>query len=261
MNLMKPMKKVIINFLGFFFAILALFPLLWMVLSGFKAKREVLAYPFKLLPNEWMISNYTDTLQNPMFIRTMVVTFAGAIIFTAVSVAINSMAAYVFARLDFAFKKVLWIYVISTMFIPGMAILVTSFIVVTNLNMLDTMYVLILPGLAGAFAVFFVRQFYLNIPIALEEAAMIDGATRFGIYRHVFLPMSFPPFVIIGIGAFLGYWNSYIWPTMTITNPDLYQISQFLATFRSERTTELGLLMAGSSLSAISTFIFFLVCR
>ncbi len=259
MNKMNTINKFIINFLGFTVSIIALFPLIWMALAGFKQKREVLATPFKFLPNEWLISNYTSIIQNPMFIRTMAITFGGAIIFTAISLLINSMSAYVFARLDFRFKGLLWIYVITTMFVPGMAILITSFLVVTNLNMLDTMYVLILPGLAGAGAIFFMRQFYLNIPMALEEAALIDGASRVGIYRHVFFPMSYPVFVIMGIAAFLGYWNSYIWPTMTITNIDLFQISQYLATFRSERTTEMGLLMAGSTLAALPTIILFLI--
>lgn len=169
------------------------------------------------------------------------------------------MSAFVFARLDFPFKSALWIYVISTMFIPAMAILIPSFIVVTKLQMLDTLAVLIVPGIASAGSMFFIRQFYLNIPLALEEAAMIDGSTRFGTYRFIFLPMSFPPFVIVGIGAFLAYWNAYLWPIMTITNPKLYQVMQFLGNFRSERGSELGLLMAGSTLVAIPIIIIFLI--
>lgn len=146
-----------------------------------------------------------------------------------------------------------------TMFIPGMAILVTSFIVVTKLQMLDTLAVLVLPGVASAGHMFFIRQFYLNIPLALEEAALIDGAGRFKIFSHIFLPMSYPVFVIVGIGSYLGYWNSFVWPTMTITNVNLFQIMQYLATFRSERGTEMGMLMAGSSLAAVPTIVLFLI--
>jgi multiple sugar transport system permease protein len=258
MRKVKGFQRMAAYGIGLMMAVIAIFPLLWMALSGFKEKKEVLSTPFRFFPKQWLFSNYTTVLQDEAFLRSMSITFVGAIIFAVFVIIINSMAAYVFARLEFRFKGALWIYVIMTMFIPGMAILVTSFVVVTKMNMLDTLYVLILPGLAGAGAVFFIRQFYLNIPIALEEAALMDGASRFGIYVHIFLPMSYPVFVIIGIGAFLGYWNSFIWPTMTIANPDLFQISQFLASFRSERNTELGFLMAASTLAAMPTILLFL---
>jgi multiple sugar transport system permease protein len=137
------------------------------------------------------------------------------------------------------------------MFIPNMAIMTTSFIVVTKLHMINTLSVLIIPGAAQAYAMFFIRQFYLNVPAALEETALIDGSSRFGTYRYIFLPMSLPPFVIIGIGAFLGYWNNYVWPTMTVNNPDLFQVMQYLGNYRSMHGSELGLLMAGSTLAAI----------
>jgi multiple sugar transport system permease protein len=237
---------------------LALFPLFWMFISGFKKKTEVLSHPFHFWPEQWLISNYIAHLQSEMFIRSMLLSFFGAIVFALGGILINSMAAYVFARLEFRYKKSIWVYVILTMFIPHMAILVTSFIVVTKLNMLDSLSVLIIPPLAAAASIFFIRQFYLNIPIVIEEAALIDGASRFGIYRHVFLPMSYPVFVIVGIGAFLAYFNSYIWPVVTITNTDLFQISQYLATFRSERTTEFGLLLSGATLAALPTIVLFL---
>ncbi|MBU5671510.1 carbohydrate ABC transporter permease [Paenibacillus brevis] len=259
MRLKEQFVKIVLYAVGLLIACIALFPLLWMAIAGFKGKTEVLATPFKFLPERWLFENYISILQDQMFIRSMLITFGGALLFAVLSLAINSSAAYVFARLEFRFKRVLWVYVILTMFVPGMAILLTSFIVVTKLGMLDTMAVLVLPGVASAGHMFFIRQFYLNIPMALEEAALIDGAGRFKIFSHIFLPMSYPVFVIVGIGSFLGYWNSFVWPTMTITNVNLFQIMQYLATFRSERATELGLLMAGSTLAAVPTVVLFLI--
>lgn len=259
MRLKEQFVKIVLNAVGLLIACIALFPLLWMAIAGFKGKTEVLATPFKFFPERWMFENYISILQDQMFIRSMLITFGGALLFAVLSLAINSSAAYVFARLEFRFKRVLWVYVILTMFVPGMAILLTSFIVVTKLGMLDTLAVLVLPGVASAGHMFFIRQFYLNIPMALEEAALIDGAGRFKIFTHIFLPMSYPVFVIVGIGSFLGYWNSFVWPTMTITNVNLFQIMQYLATFRSERATELGLLMAGSTLAAVPTVVLFLI--
>ena len=141
-----------------------------------------------------------------------------------------------------------------------MTILVTSFIVVTKLAMLDTLAVLVIPGRRERGMVFFIRQFYLNIPASLEEAAMLDGCGRFSIFWRIFLPLSKPPFVVMGITAFLAYWNSYVWPIMTITSPDKFVLQQYLAEFRTGRgSTELGLLMAGSVLAAAPVVILFLI--
>lgn len=237
----------------------ALFPLAWMAIAGFKSKQEVVRTPFQFFPEVWRLENYRTILDDPAFVRTLAITGLGAVLFTLLSLTVNSFAAYAFARLDFHFKRALWVVVISTMFIPGMTILLTSFIVVTKLHMLDTLAVLILPGAAAAVHVFFIRQFYLNIPRSLEEAAMIDGCGKFEIFVKLFVPLSKPPFVVVGITSFLVFWNAYVWPVMTITSPALYQVQQYLATFRSERSSELAMLMAGSTLAAAPVIVLFLI--
>ncbi|MGO1507396.1 MAG: carbohydrate ABC transporter permease [Microbacteriaceae bacterium] len=244
---------------GLLFLVAALFPLAWMIIAGFKSKTEVIQTPFQFFPEVWKWENYAQILADPTFTLTMGWTFLGAVLFTLLSLTVNSLAAYAFARLDFRFKRTIWTIVITTMFIPGMTILLTSFIVVTKLSMLDTLAVLVIPGAATAASVFFIRQFYLNIPASLEEAAMLDGCGRFAIFIRIFLPLSKPPFVVMGITAFLAYWNSYVWPIMTITSPERFVVQQYLATFRSERSTELGLLMAGSVLAAAPVVILFLI--
>ena len=127
-----------------------LFPLAWMAIAGFKRKTEVLRSPFQFFPDVWRFDNYVKILQDPEFSRAMVVTFFGALIFTALSLIVNSLAAYAFARLDFRGKKFWWVYCIMPMFIPMMAILLTSFMVVSSLGMLNTLAVLIIPGVASA---------------------------------------------------------------------------------------------------------------
>ncbi|MDN5688391.1 MAG: carbohydrate ABC transporter permease [Brachybacterium sp.] len=238
---------------------LALFPLAWMIISGFKIRTEVVSTPFQFFPEVWEWQNYVQILGDAAFLRTLAITGVGAVIFTAGSIAVNSMAAYAFARLEFAGKRFVWPAVLMTMFIPGMTILLTSFIVVTDLHMLDTLAVLIIPGMAAAAHIFFVRQFYLNIPSSLEEAAVMDGCGRWGVYLRIFLPLSKAPFVVVGITSFMAYWNNFVWPVMTITSPDLYQVQQYLAAFRGERASELGLLMAGSACAALPIIILFLI--
>ena len=104
-----------------------------------------------------------------------------------------------------------------------------------------------------------IRQFYLSTPVALEEAAMMDGASRWRIFTSIFLPQSLAPFVVVGVASFLGYWNAYVWPILTIQSPELTQIMQYLGNFRSERGNEWGLLMAGSILAALPTILLVLV--
>lgn len=236
-----------------------LFPLAWMAIAGFKGKTEVLRSPFQFFPDVWRFDNYVKILQDPEFSRAMVVTFFGALIFTALSLIVNSLAAYAFARLDFRGKKFWWVYCIMPMFIPMMAILLTSFMVVSSLGMLNTLAVLIIPGVASAAQMFFIRQFYLGFPVAVEEAALIDGASRWQIFLRVFLPQSAAPFVVMGIASYLAYWNAYVWPILTISDPNLTQIMQFLGNFRSDRGNDWGMLMAGSTLAALPTIVLLLI--
>lgn len=236
-----------------------LFPLAWMAMAGFKGRTEVLRSPFQFFPEVWRFDNYADILRDPQFMRAMGVTFVGALIFTVLSLAVNSLAAYAFARLDFRGKRFWWVYCITPMFIPMMAIMLTSFMVVTKLNMLNTLAVLIIPGVASGAQMFFLRQFYLGFPIAVEEAALLDGASRWQIFVRLFLPQSGAPFVVMGIGSYLAYWNAYVWPVLTITDPNLTQIMQFLGNFRSERGNDWGMLMAGSTLASLPTIVLLLV--
>lgn len=240
-------------------AVALLFPVAWMAIAGFKSKTEVLRSPFQFFPDTWDPQNYIDMVQDEVFIRALVITFVGAIIFTVASLVVNSMAAYAFARLDFTLKRFWWVFCITPMFIPMMAILLTSFMVVTKLHMLNTLAVLIIPGVGSALQMFFLRQFYLSYPAAVEEAALIDGATRWQIYWRIFLPQSKGPFVVVGTASFLAYWNAYVWPVLTITDPNLTQIMQVLGNFRSERGQEWGLLMAGSTIAAIPTIVLLLI--
>lgn len=255
-----PVGTVFRHLFSFLIVLTALFPLAWMAISGFKSRSEVVSSPFQFFPDVWMAENYVEILRDPQFTRALIVTFIGASLFTALSLTANSMAAYAFARLDFSFKRSLWVLTLLTMFIPAMAILLTSYIVVTRLGMLNTMAVLVVPGATSALHIFFIRQFYLGIPNSLEEAALVDGASRWQIFTRVFLPMSKPVFVVVGITAFLAFWNAYVWPIMTITEPDsgLTQIQQYLAIFRSERRIEYGLLLAGSTLAATPVIVLFL---
>ena len=155
-----------------------MFPLFWMAISSFKPESEIGVFPFRFFPQEWEPQNYVDLFEDGTYLRSLFITFAGAAVFAVGGIAINSMAAFAFARMNFKLKKFFFVYVIMTMFIPFMSIFVTSYIVVYELGMINTLSVLIVPALAAGANVFFFRQFYLFFPRSLEEAAIIDEIGR-----------------------------------------------------------------------------------
>lgn len=241
---------------------ISLFPLLWMIISAFKPAKEVLkANPLRFFPSTWDFTNLQKLFEDTSYPFLTAIKSSTFVAVTAaiLSVTINSMAAYAYARLDFKFKKLLWRTTIFTMYIPGITILVTSFVVVNSLGMLDSYSVLILPGLAGAYAIFFFRQFFLNMPMATEEAALIDGASRVRIFLSIFIPNAKSPFVIIGTGAFLGYWNSFLWPAMTVTSPQYMQVMQVIRSYNNMYSNNYGVVLAGSAIAALPPILVFLI--
>lgn len=242
-------------------AFMCVFPLVWMLVSSFKLDREVWAYPVKFLPNRWLLNNYRTLLSSKRvdFLGSACNTFFVAFTHTALALLIETMAAYAYARLEFRFKKLFWRITLFTMFIPGISIQLTSFVVVKDLGMLDSLWVLIIPSLGAAGTIFFYRQFFLNIPMSMEEAALVDGASRLRIYWSVFLPNALAPMVLMGTGAFIGSWNDYIWPSLTISSTDKYVIMQVIRTFRSQYGEAYGVVMAASVLSSIVPIVVFMI--
>lgn len=236
-----------------------LFPLVWMLISSFKTNADIVGMPMRFFPSQWVMDNYQTLVATDEFLHSMAMTFLGGALFTLLTLFVNAMAGYSFARIEYPGKGVLWGIVLSTMFIPGISTLITAFIVVTQLGMLNTLWVLLIPGAASAGHIFFIRQFYLNYPLSLEEAAMIDGCTRFKNFLYIFLPSSGAVFVIVGIGAFLGYWNSYLWPVLTISDKWYYTVMQVMQFFKAEKAAKDGLVMAGSVFTSLPPILLFLI--
>jgi multiple sugar transport system permease protein len=253
--------KIIAALFSVLAVFMALFPFLWMILFSFKARREIYAIPLKILPASWDIANYQNVFGNATYplLNAMGTTFLVAASAVILALLLNMMAAYAFARLEFHLKKVFWVICISTMFIPGIAILITSFLVVNQLGMLNTVWVLILPGLVSGYSIFFFRQFFLNMPNSIEEAALIDGCSRFGIFWVIFLPQSVSPMVVLGSGTFIGYWNSFIWPSMTVSSPRLMQVMQVVRSYSSFYSSNYGSVLAAACIIVLPPILLFFI--
>lgn len=261
MGLQTKRFKIFSIILTFIICAIFVFPLIWMILASFKLDNEVWAYPIHILPKFWVTYNYQwlFTTKSIYWTRSLLVTGFCAVVHAFLSLCTETMAAYVFARLEFPGKKLFWRIMLFTMYIPSISILLTSFITVRSLGMVNTLWVLIIPSCANAGAIFFYRQYFLGVPRSLEEAALIDGASRVGIYRHVFLPNAKMPMVMQGTGTFIAVWNSFIWPSITISDPKKWQVMQLIRSFSTQYASRYGVVMAASVIGALPPIFVFLL--
>lgn len=247
--------KILICLLVFF---LCLFPFFWVIVSSFKSESEVLSLTFTFFPSRWVLDGYrTLLLEDELFLRSTVNSLLVSAVTTIAAIFFNTLCSYTFARTEFPLKKLLWAYIIIPIFVPSIAILVPSYLVVSKLGMVDSYAVLTVPFIFSAYNMFFIRQFYLNIPRSIEEAAMIDGAGKFRIYAQMFLPLSLGPIFLTAVQGFLGLYNGYLWPALTITDKSLYQVMQTLAFYRNERAGVVSIQVVGAVLTAIPTIVIF----
>lgn len=245
-------------------------PLFFTILSMFKDRKEIFDINFHVFPYVWSTDNFARlfylqyTTIGVNFFQSFGMTLLVAFVSMVLSLFINSIAGYAFARLDFPFKKVIWVIVITTMFIPGITILLTSISVVSALNMLNTIWVLIVPGLASAYNIFFFKQFYMGFPKDYDEAARVDGCNSIQIFFKIFVPNSVTPMVIMGAGTFIGYYNSYLWPTLTI-DQDHKQYTQIMTLinwlFSDASSVGYGAVLATSFISLIPAVVVFIIIQ
>ena len=266
----QKIGTVILWILGAVLLVISIFPFLWVIISSFKPVSEIQSIHFRFFPEQWTAENYVNLFagnsiyipRGVSFARSLGVTFAVAIVALVLSLIINSLAAYAFARLNFPGKKLLWALYAVNMFVPNIAVQIPCYYVVTQLGMIDNFFVLVLPGVVYVWSIFYYRQYYLGIPRSLEEAALIDGCSRFGIYVRLFLPLSVTPFIIMGLSVFQGFWNSYIWPSMTVYgNANLYQVNQIIAYFRNTQGTAWDMLLAATVITCIPLVVILLIMQ
>ncbi len=269
MRTKKP-TQIILNIVALLVVLLIFLPIIVMLPSMFKGAREIFSYPWHFIPRAFTLDNfrylayleYTTMAIN--YFTSLFMTILVASIAVLLSLTINMIAAYAFARLRFPGKRIIWALILFTMFIPGITILITSIRVVSALKMLNTISVLVIPGLVSAYNMFFFRQFYLNFPKDLDEAAKIDGASIMQIFIRIYLPMSITPMVIIGASIFMGYYNSYVWPSLVIdqNHKQYFQIMTAIYKLYCD-SSELGygVVLAGAFVAMIPPMIIFVVVQ
>lgn len=242
-------------------------PFLLAALGSFKTGAEIIAFPPQLLPDEWLFSNWarvwnTDFGEGATFPRWLFNTAFISVIVAVSQVIFNSMAAYAFARLKFPGRDLVFNFMLGTMMIPGAVTLIPAFVLMSKLQLLNTYWSLILPALVSAGGIFMLTQFFRSIPVELEEAAFIDGASRFQIYKDVILPLSRPALLTVFILQFQAMWNAFMAPLLYLNAPRTWVLNVALATFSDQYAANYQLVLVGAMFNAVPILIlFFLFSR
>jgi multiple sugar transport system permease protein len=252
-------KTVLLHGVLYAAAALTLLPFVWMVLTSFKELGEILQYPPQWLPTVVRFENYVNALTAAPFDRFYLNSLFVAISVTIGQIITCSLAAYAFARLHFWGRDVLFYIFLGTMMIPWQVTMIPSFMILYELGWIDTYAALIVPGLASAFGTFLLRQFFLTIPRELEDAAFIDGCSRFGVLWRIILPLSKPALATLAIFTFMAVFNDFLWALIVTNSQEMQTVQLGLAIFRDRYTTEWDKLMAGSVMATLPVlFVFFL---
>lgn len=238
-------------------ALMTIFPLLWMISIAFKSPTEV--FQPHLFPRAPSFNNILYVLTEVPFVRYMLNSFFVSSVVTVVALFFHTMAGYALARLRFPGRETLFILMFSTFLVSLPVIIVPLFIEVRALGLLNSYAGLIIPSIFNAFGIFLLRQFYLSIPRELEEAALIDGAGYWRIYRSIILPLSRPIVAALAILFFLANWNSFLWPLTVAGNDKLWMVQVGIANFHNQYSASWNYIMAASVVVAAPMLILFIV--
>jgi multiple sugar transport system permease protein len=257
-------REVAINALLYAALVVAVFvtliPIFLMVITAFKSPAEIAAVNF-WPPQEWRWQNFIQALSiapfGRYFINTLIIAFGVTILHTFFS----ALMAFAFARLRFPGRELIFLLFLATFMIPAQVTIIPQFILVKYLGWIDTFQGIVLPQVFTAFGTFFLRQSFLTIPRELDEAAHIDGCSRFGIFWRIILPLSMPAIATLMAFSVLFHWNNLLWPLIVSNSDATTPIAAGLGRFTGQAGTSWHLLMAAATMSALPTIVVFVIAQ
>jgi multiple sugar transport system permease protein len=238
-------------------AFMTVAPLFYMVSMSLKQTNEV--FGTNLVPHHPTLGNFVYVFTQVDFVRYLLNTFFVSVVVTVIALIFHSMAGYALARLRFPGRDAIFLAMFATFLISQPVIIVPLFILARTLHLLDSYAGLIVPSIFNAFGIFLLRQFYLGVPRELEEAALIDGAGYFRIWRSIILPLSRPIMSALAILFFLANWNSFLWPLTIISDQDLWMVQVAIANFHQQYNGSWNYIMAASTVVALPTIVMFVI--
>jgi len=262
MKLNQKMRKIFIA-IAFHLLIallsgITLLPFIWMLSTSVMPTGEASTFPPTLVPKKFTLDQYRFLFDRINLGRHFLNSLILAISVTGVSLLINSLAGYGFAKFSFKGKRPLFIFLLSSMIIPAQVTMLPVFLILNKMGLLNTYFGIILPGMASIFAIFLINQYLKGIPDSLLEAAKIDGASHFTIYWRIILPLAKPVLVTLALFTFMGTWNDFLWPLIVMTKEEMYTLPVALANLFGEHAQDVELMMAGSVITILPIMIVFM---
>ena len=238
-------------------AIAALMPIYWMVTTALKGQASYLSQPPEFFPAQPTIDNFSRMFANPNMARWITNSFIISLSVTGLNIFFASLAGYAFAKMNFPGKRwVFWAYM-ATMMVPFQVTMFPLFQLMVSFGWVNTYLALIVPAAALPYNVFLMRQVIQSLPSEILDSGRVDGASEFGLFWRLVLPMSTNGIAVMGIFTFVLTWNDFLWPLIILNTEEMRTLPLALATFQSSYETDYGLLMAGGTIMAVPMFIMF----
>jgi N,N'-diacetylchitobiose transport system permease protein len=254
------LRRAGVNLLGLVVFAVMVFPVFWMVSTAFKPAADILTFDPKIIPSSATLANFEDAINRPYFWRVATNSLIVVAAVTTFSLVLAFLAALALAKFRFYGRRAFIVLIIGVQMVPLNALIIPLYILLSRAHQVDKLTGVIVTYLTFVlpFCVWTLRGFLLGVPRELEEAAMVDGSTRFGAFVRILLPLIAPGLVATSIFAFIQVWNEFIIAYILLSSPEHQTLTVWLAQFTSLRGTQWGPLMAGATLTAIPVVLFFL---
>ncbi|MBW4572583.1 MAG: carbohydrate ABC transporter permease [Tolypothrix carrinoi HA7290-LM1] len=256
-----PWLKGLLYLVLTLYAVITLIPFVWALSASFKPLSEIVSGESNFLPHNFTLDNYKQIfLQEPLFFRWLFNSVFIAVCVTILNLLFNSMAGYALARLRFKGKRLWFFLILAVLAVPAQVTLIPTFLILKAIGWLNSYQGMIVPSIVNATFIFMMRQFFINFPKELEEAAQLDGLTPFGIFRYIVLPLAKPALAAQAVFVFMGSWNNFLLPVVILFDPEMFTLPLGLNTFKGQYISYWNYIMAASmvfTLPALSIYAFF----
>ncbi|MBC1292189.1 carbohydrate ABC transporter permease [Listeria booriae] len=273
---LKKISKSILWYIAvLLISLVTVFPLIWTLSTSFKPASEILSNSMNLIPKIFTWDNYKDVFNTTPFARYLFNSLVLAVGGVITNLFFGSLAGYAFAKLPFKGKKGLFMTFLGSMMIPAIVTMIPSFLVLKNfplvggndifgnggMGFINTYWAILIPGAAGAFSIFFMKQFFETLPDELSEAARIDGCSEFKIFWRIYMPLAKTALATLGIMTFQAGWNQFMWPLIVLNSQKMMTVQVGLASFQYNESANYGALMAGTIISTIPVLLVFIFAQ
>jgi len=258
---MRRSERIIVTVLLLIASLLVVFPLLWMVSMSFMPEGEANAFPARLIPRHPTLANYAQLFAYQHMGRFVLNSLLVASLATVLSLGFNVTAGYAFAKLAFKGRDKLFQTLLATLVIPGQLTMLPLFFLLKTLHLLNSYLGVVVPFMASLFGIFLVRQYALSLPDEMLQAARVDGANEWQVFRRIVLPNLTPIIVTLGVFTFLAAWNDFLWPLIVLSDDTWYTLPLAIASLSQEHIQDQGMLMAGATVTIAPVILLFLALQ